>query len=203
MRPRAKLDWTRITRWLRGLWPDRNPLRRACDRAEAAIGALLLGAFLIGAPLLALACGQWAASAALRAQDAQRATRYQVTAVLTANAPAPVPGVYGAQLQTAAPARWTAPVGITRTGNVFAPPGAKAGSLVTVWVDRAGHLTSPPLQLSDVAGQRVLAALLSPVVLGLVLLGAWKLARQVLDRRRMAAWDADWRVTGPRWTSLR
>ena len=82
MRPRAKLDWTRITRWLRGLWPDRNPLRRACDRAEAAIGALLLGAFLIGAPLLALACGQWAASAALRAQDAQRATRYQVTAVI-------------------------------------------------------------------------------------------------------------------------
>ena len=31
---------------------------------------------------------------------------------------------------------------------------------------------------------------------------AW-LARRSLDRRRMAAWDADWLATGPRWTPRR
>ncbi len=29
-------------------------------------------------------------------------------------------------------------------------------------------------------------------------LGAGALAHWVLDRRRLAAWDAEWRVTGPR-----
>jgi hypothetical protein len=29
------------------------------------------------------------------------------------------------------------------------------------------------------------------------------LGRRALDKRRMAAWDADWRATGPRWTARR
>ena len=29
------------------------------------------------------------------------------------------------------------------------------------------------------------------------------LARRALDRRRMAAWDADWLATGPQWTPRR
>ena len=49
-------------RRLRGLWPDRNPLRRAG----------LLASFLIGAPLAALATGQWSYAAALRAEHAQQ-----------------------------------------------------------------------------------------------------------------------------------
>jgi len=43
-----------VTRVARGLWPDRNPLRRTSDRAEAAMVAVLIAAFLIGAPLIAL-----------------------------------------------------------------------------------------------------------------------------------------------------
>ena len=35
----------------RRLWPDRNPLRRAADRVEFAIAALLLVALLAGVPL--------------------------------------------------------------------------------------------------------------------------------------------------------
>ena len=31
---------------VRRLWPDRNPLRRAADRADFAVAALLLVAFL-------------------------------------------------------------------------------------------------------------------------------------------------------------
>jgi hypothetical protein len=35
----------------------------------------------------------------------------------------------------------------------------------------------------------------------LIIIG-W-LTRRALDRRRMAAWDADWLATGPRWTPRR
>jgi hypothetical protein len=42
----------------RELRPDRNPLCRACDRAEAALLAGLLAAFLIGVPLAAVFAGR-------------------------------------------------------------------------------------------------------------------------------------------------
>ena len=44
----------RVARTARELWPDHNPLRRGSDRAEAGIVALLIGAFLLGTPLIAL-----------------------------------------------------------------------------------------------------------------------------------------------------
>ena len=50
---------TRPARRIRWLWPDRNPLRRRCDRAEAVIMMALTAAFLAGAPLLLLGAGPW------------------------------------------------------------------------------------------------------------------------------------------------
>ena len=44
---------------------------------------------------------------------------------------------------------------------------------------------------------------LAPFALGGFLLGAGALGLQALDRRRLEAWDAEWRGTGPRWSSLR
>jgi hypothetical protein len=75
--------------------------------------------------------------------------------------------------------------------------------MVRVWVDAAGQLTGPPLQLLQVHGQAVLAAILAPVVLGLVLLCTGQLAHYLLGRRRLAAWGAEWRATGPQWTRQR
>ncbi|HEV3294168.1 MAG TPA: hypothetical protein VG123_34735, partial [Streptosporangiaceae bacterium] len=57
--------------WLRGRWPDHNPLRRASDRVEAAVIAAALILFLAGAPLLALFAWHWAGSAAHRVQQRQ------------------------------------------------------------------------------------------------------------------------------------
>ena len=48
-------------RMARGLWPDRNPLRRTVDRVEAVVVAGLAAAFMAGAPLAALAAGHYAA----------------------------------------------------------------------------------------------------------------------------------------------
>ena len=49
-----------LTRLARALGLDRNPLRRATDRAEAWIRAGLLAVFLIAGPMAALGAGHWA-----------------------------------------------------------------------------------------------------------------------------------------------
>jgi hypothetical protein len=78
--------------------------------------------------------------------------------------------------------------------------GATAGSTVMVWVDSSGQLTGLPLQRSQVLAQAVMAALLAPVMLGLLLGAVGLLVHGALGRRRMAAWDADWHATAPQWT---
>jgi hypothetical protein len=75
---------------------------------------------------------------------------------------------------------------------------------VLVWVDASGHLTkAPPLRLAQVHEQAVLAAAAAAVALGYLLPCAGLLAGGLLARRRLAAWDADWRATEPRWTRRR
>jgi hypothetical protein len=70
-------------------------------------------------------------------------------------------------------------------------------------MDASGRPTGPPLQAAQVADRAALAVMLAPLVPAILLLAAWKLARRELDRRRSAAWDADWRATEPQWTSRR
>jgi len=101
------------------------------------------------------------------------------------------------------PARWTGPDGTRRTGNVPAPAGARAGSTLMVWVDAAGRLTVPPLQLWEVRGQAAAAAIVASMTVGLVLLCGGQLAHGLLGRRRLAAWGADWRAIEPQWTGRR
>ena len=182
---------------LRGLWPDRNPLRRAVDRVETVFVAGLAAAFLIGAPLVAVAAGQWSYATGLRVERAQQSAWHQVPAVLLADAPSR--GYAGYQPQVRA--RWTARNGTQRSGDVYAPAGARAGRTVLMWADASGRLTGPPLRHDQVRGQVVLTVLLALAVLGWLLAGTGVIARHTLQRRRLAAWDADWRVTEPRWTA--
>ena len=102
--------------------------------------------------------------------------------------------------QPLVPARWTAPDGTSRTGQVHAPANAVAGSTVPVWIDRSGRPVPSPLQRSDVVDGIVLAASLAAGAVAVVLAVLGFLVRWVLDRRRLAAWDARWAVTGPHWT---
>ncbi len=200
---RAAAPGSPARQWLRGLWPDDNPLRRRADRVEAWIAGGLLAAFLICGPLAALLAGYYASAFALRVARDQRAAWHQVPAVLLASAATSEDFSYGGVVLPLARARWTAPDGVRRTGNVPALPGARSGSTVQIWVDASGHLTEPPLRPDQVTGQSVLASVCAPIIVGLVLLAAGGLAHSVMDRRRMAAWDADWQATGPRWTSRR
>jgi hypothetical protein len=188
----------RLARALRGLWPDRNPLRRGIDRAEAGILATVMVTFLAGAPLAAMTAGRAVYKMASREQHTQQAAWHRVPAVLLA-----APGEETAYSQAVARARWTAPDGSMHTGDIAAPLTARAETTVMVWVNASGQLTGPPLQPSQVADRQMLAAVLAPFVLGLILLAAGGLAHRLLDRRRLAAWEAEWRASGPRWTRHR
>jgi hypothetical protein len=86
------------------------------------------------------------------------------------------------------------------TGEVPVPAGTAAGTAVRVWTTRDGQLTGPPLKDTQVTGQAALAATFGVIVLAAALAVTGVLARRALDKRRMAAWDADWQATGRRWT---
>jgi hypothetical protein len=183
---------------VRRLWPDRNPLRRATDRAEFTVVLLLLAVFLAGAPLTALAAARWAAAAGLRSERAAGGV-HQVPAVLLRSAPLAVGSLSTPVPWPQVPARWPSPAG-PRTAKIIVPSGERAGSIVMVWVDRSGRLATPPAPAVTVTCQVLLAAVSAPAALSLVLLAAWVYAEMILGRRRMAAWEADWAVTGPQWT---
>jgi hypothetical protein len=190
-------------RWVRSWWPDSNPLRRPCDRAQAVILTGLLITFLILAPALALFAARLACSAALHSQRAQLSTRHQVPAVLLTNAPAASYSGYGTLQLPEVRATWIAPGGQRRSGVIEAPGNARAGTKVMVWVDSAGWLTAPPLEHAQVTGQEALAAILAPAAFGLLLLCAGSATTHTVNKRRMAGWDEDWRAAGPQWSASR
>ena len=135
---------------------------------------------------------------------AQRAADHHVTAVLLRQAsPTGVPDPYTSIQMTLVLARWQLPGHPARSGQVLAPAGARAGSTVQVWVDASGAVTGPPPDHRVIAGDVCIAAVTTCLVTGLLVLGSSALARRAVDRRRLRAWDAGWRVTGPLWSGYR
>ena len=187
----------KTTRLARRLGLDGKPLRRRIDKIAACLAALLMGVFLTGAPMLSLAAARWTGHAAATAQRAARSWR-QVPAVLLRGAPLPALGwAFGSSW---VPARWTAPDGQERAGRIPVSSRLAAGRTVRLWVDTAGSPTGPPPSHGAAVASEALAAAFASVALGAVL---WWLAgagRWVLDRRRLAAWEAAWAAIGPQWT---
>jgi hypothetical protein len=196
-----RLGTSWLARLLRGRRLDRNPLRRGSDRAETVVLGALLAAFLAAAPFAAHAAGSWAHASAVRDAQAQRASLHQVTATLVRAAP--VLSSYGSASDFAVEARWRAPDGRVRTGELVVTATAAAGRSTRIWVDRTGRLTGPPLSRDRVTGRVQLAVGVAVGSLAVLLIVAAWLARGGIDRRRMAAWDADWLANGPRWSPRR
>ncbi|MBV9792349.1 MAG: hypothetical protein JO016_00285 [Actinobacteria bacterium] len=185
-------------RWL-GL--DRNPLRRTVDRAETAVRLGVAVLILTVVPAMTVLAGRWAYHTALSQVRAQDAATHAVSAVLLDAAPGVgTPDPYEGTAVAWVPARWVAPDGPVRTGDVLAPAGAKRGSLVRTWVDEAGNFVDPPPGRNQVVGNVFMAVLLSGLCGLALVFGGEAVSHQVLERRRMKAWDADWRTVAPRWT---
>lgn len=191
----VRASW--LVRLVRGLRPDRNPLRRATDRAEAALVAGLIAAFLAGAPVAAITAAHSAFAAGMRSEQV---ARYRVRAILLQDTPDPAYSPYGAVAMPAL-AWWRAPDGSSRIGLVTPNSFAHAGTPVIVWTTESGRLLGPPLRRGQVLTQTALAATAAFTVLGLAVLIAGMLAMGALNRCRLAGWESDWRVTAPKWTS--
>jgi hypothetical protein len=69
-------------------------------------------------------------------------------------------------------------------------------------VGERGRFThGPPLNHRAALARETAAAVFAPVALGWVLLCLAEAGRWVLDRRRLADWDAAWAAIGPQWTT--
>jgi len=192
-------------RWLwravRGLRPDRNPLRRGTDRLETWLLAGLFAAAVAAAPFAAHAASQHAYLRAVHARQQQLATRYQVRAVLTMAAGAA--DGYSLAGSVPAQARWVSVGGVPRSGEIPARPGSLPGDAVALWTDRNGYLVSPPLDQSAVAGAGDAAAAGTVAVVAVGYLAVAGATRRLLNRRRMTAWEADWLTTARTWNRQR
>ena len=119
------------TRLARALGLDRNPLRRATDRAEAWIRVGLLAVFLIAGPMAALGAGHWAYHAGITAARAPAAPTHRVNPAALQQAPA-ITGLPRVGQEGRAGARWegTGPSG--RTDEVLAAVMALAATALAL-----------------------------------------------------------------------
>jgi hypothetical protein len=135
--------------------------------------------------MVAAGCaGRWAREAGVRALHAPQ-PRQVAAVVLTAT--------QATKLAATAwvPARWT--IGSrTRTGAVPVPNGTPAGAIVRVWIDRSGHVTTPPLTAAQLGDQILTAEVVTAVLTAEFLALSLCALGWYLNKRRLARWDTDW-----------
>ncbi len=183
----------------RKLGLDGNPLRRRTDRIAACAAALLLAVFLIGAPFLSVAAAGWAGRPGATELRAERSL-HQVPAILLQAAPKPAASVGGVPGYSLVLARWTTPDGRARTGRIPVSNSMAAGRTVRLWVNAAGSPAGPAPNDRLVPAYEATAAVIATVTLGIMLLCLAWAGRWVLNRRRLAGWEAAWAAVGPHWT---
>jgi hypothetical protein len=187
-----------MTSWLartfRGRRLDHNPLRRPSDRAETIAGVLLVVGFAVAAPFTVHAAAARTYTFTQHARATAIATRHEVTAVTLE------PALSLTSAQSWVSARWTAPGGRQRTGQVKVGDGTPKGSTTRIWVTGTGDMAPPPLAASECSRLADYAAAGAGLGLAVMFLIAGTALRHVLNRRRMAAWDAGWAAAEPRWS---
>jgi hypothetical protein len=183
------------------LWAglERGPLCRPCDRLEGRLCVLLAVLFLLVVPLAAWGAGAAVYRASAQAEQAERSNRVLVDAVLLEEA-RPVGVGFAAVPQVPVLAQWTAADGTPRSGAILVGVTAPAGAVVPIWTDRAGNIAQPPRERDQTTMRTSVAAIVAAFGLAMVLGAVRMSVRRAFDRRRMAAWDAEWSQVAPRWT---
>ena len=186
---------SRLVRWLAG----QNALRRPVDRIEGAVLVALSAVFLV-----AVAVASILGAHTYQSQRAASASLRPAVAVLIQAGP-----FYGSLAHIGqAEARWRDSRGGEQSGvltTVTTPGiiGAAAGARVPVWLDRSGQPAAPPGGRIAMIVNALAAGAAVVGGAGIALLIAYALCRLALDRRRLAAWESAWSLTGPRWTTRR
>jgi hypothetical protein len=192
---RTRDPQTRWLRLMRGRRLDRNPLRRTSDRIETVILAGLMTAFLAGAPFATLAGGSWTHAGTRHLQQAQLATRSYVAATTIEALPSESQSRGVIFTSPVVEARWSLPDGKTAIGEIPVFFGTPAGTRVWVWTTASGKIADPPLTDGQVAILTTLGQVSSAIIVVALYALTWALARKELNRRRYAAWAADWQAT--------
>ncbi|WP_410645025.1 hypothetical protein [Amycolatopsis sp. lyj-346] len=187
-----------FTRLRHSLSPGRNTVARPSDRVQAAVLLLVvLTSLVAGAGAVLLGIGIQAGEAAKSREET--ASRYQTTAVLLADGPAP-----GAAGRTATPgesgpakAFWVTRDGQRHTGEVDAPAGTVAGNEVPIWLDSTGTPVGHPL--TPIAAAVDATVIATGLWVGVVFLLALAYGGVVilLNRRRLAQWQQEWFAQQP------
>jgi hypothetical protein len=149
-----------LTRLARVVGLDRNPLRRATDRAEAWIRAGLLGVFLVAGPIAALDAGHWAYHAGSTVARGPAAPAHRVRLPTSRQAPA-------------------------ITGRLRVVPGGRAGARVagTGSSARTGEVLAAVVTLAAVALALLAVLRLTLGILGRRRLAAWETAWSAVGPR--------------------
>ena len=116
---------------------------------------ILIGLWILAFPVAAIVGSMiWASGSATAASE--NADRTKVTAELLTDAPLPQLSSHGFPLNSpaAASATWVARNGTVQTGLIPVTTGQYAGDHVSIWLDRFGAVTEPPLNLTDAAARR-------------------------------------------------
>lgn len=159
-------------------------------------------AAVTAAPLAAVAASHATFDNALQVARVQQETGHQVTAVLVAAPATSVNGYTGASLVPAR-AQWRTPDGRSHAGQIPVPSGSIKGQAFPIWTDAAGDVTGPPLTRAQAADQGTFVGIMAVIVTLVTCLTTAGITRFVVNRRRIAAWAADWAVTAPMWTRQR
>ncbi|MBX6769409.1 MAG: hypothetical protein IRY90_20030 [Actinomadura rubrobrunea] len=179
-------------RWfVRRLGFGRSDLRRPVDRVQRAVGMVLVAVFLALAVPLAFWAADRAYRAGVRAEAAAKAGRYPVVATV-AQRPADTTASPGDQSPPTVWARWRAPDGTARAGEIPAWPSAGKDGTRRIWVDGKGNVVPQPPRHGQVITEAALTGCWAVVGVGSLLTIVYLVTRRECDRRRAASWDQAW-----------
>jgi len=173
----------------------RNPLRRGVDRLESAI---ILGSILVALLMIpgSAAIGTAVRNASERGASERRAALIQTQARTSTETTVPsAPGQVASQVKVT----WIDSAGLPHEGSTSVPIGTKAGSEITIWLDRSGAIAKPPREAADSAAIGTAVGLSAAMMSWLLIAGLAWLAVVPLNRRRLREWDRAWAETAPRW----
>jgi hypothetical protein len=197
--PRPARTAERAMRRVARLLLGRNQLRRPCDRVEGAVVVFLLAAFLV-----AIAGAALLGAHIYHDQRAAAARLHPSVAVLTEAGPSNT-GLTGAGQATA---RWRTPggreaSGVLTTGITPGITDAPDRARVQIWLTASGQVAAQPPGAAELMFTGIVIAISAACGAGAMLMGGYGLARLLIDRRRLAAWESAWEMIGPQWTPRR
>ncbi|GAA0927830.1 hypothetical protein GCM10009554_09000 [Kribbella koreensis] len=187
----------RAVMFLRRFGLGHNRLRRASDRAESFLLLAVMFAGLLLVPVAA-AVGTSIAHSFEQTAAQRRAELTSVQAHTLEDTAVAVPAAPG-QLATRVRVGWDDEYGFPHEAWANVVIGSKAGSTVTVWLDRTGAVVPAPRQPADSQALGAGAGLVMVMVGWPLLWVAFRLLRLPLDRRRARAWEREWAEIAPRW----